>query len=120
MAEITTNVNDGLLPIRARDLLGDLGAALRGRYANQDLTVYNAVQKVFYIAVLLAGVVVVLSGLAIWKPVQLRPLTTLFGGYPSARYVHFYAMAAIMGFLILHIVMAVAFPKRLRTMIRGY
>jgi thiosulfate reductase cytochrome b subunit len=63
--------------------------------------------------------VVVASGFAIWKPVQLRPLTTLFGGYEAARYVHFFAMAAIVAFLVLHVVMALLVPKSLRAMIKG-
>ena len=49
---------------------------------------------------ILAGVVIVLSGLAIWKPVQFQTLTALFGGYDAARYVHFFAMAAIVGFVV--------------------
>jgi thiosulfate reductase cytochrome b subunit len=69
--------------------------------------------------VILAGVVIVLSGLAIWKPVQLQELTALFGGYEAARYVHFFAMAAIVGFLVVHIVLAIVVPKSLRAMIIG-
>jgi len=64
-------------------------------------------------------VIIVLSGLAIWKPVQLQELTALFGGYDAARYVHFFAMAAIVGFLVVHIVMALLVPKSLRAMILG-
>ena len=63
-------------------------------------------QKLLYLGVILAGIVIVLSGLAIWKPVQLQELTALFGGYDAARYVHFFAMAAIVGFLVVHVVMA--------------
>jgi thiosulfate reductase cytochrome b subunit len=63
--------------------------------------------------------VIVLSGLAIWKPVQLQELTALFGGYDAARYVHFFAMATIVGFLAVHIVMAILVPKSLRAMIVG-
>jgi len=77
------------------------------------------VQKLFYLGVLLAGIVVVLSGLAIWKPVQLQELTALFGGYDAARYVHFFAMAAIVGFLVVHAVMSFLVPKSLRAMITG-
>ena len=72
----------------------------RGQLAHDDLSVYNAVQKLLYLGVILAGIVIVLSGLAIWKPVQLQELTALFGGYDAARYVHFFAMAAIVGFLV--------------------
>ena len=61
-------------------------------------------QKLLYVGIILAGVVIVLSGLAIWKPVQLQELTALFGGYDAARYVHFFAMAAIVGFLVVHVV----------------
>jgi len=77
------------------------------------------VQRLLYLGVILAGVVVVLSGLAIWKPVQLQELTALFGGYDVARYVHFFAMAAIVGFLVLHIVLALLVPKSLRAMVTG-
>jgi len=68
---------------------------------------------------ILAGIVIVLSGLAIWKPVQLQELTAVFGGYDAARYVHFFAMAAIVGFLVVHVVMALLVPKSLRAMVTG-
>jgi thiosulfate reductase cytochrome b subunit len=109
-----------LLPIRPREVLGDLTAALKGRLAHDDLAVYNAVQRLLYLGVILAGVVIVLSGLSIWKPVQLQELTALFGGYEAARYVHFFAMAAIVGFIVVHVVMAFLVPKSLRAIIRGY
>ena len=66
-----------------------------------------------------AGIVIVLSGLSIWKPVQLQELTALFGGYDAARYVHFFAMAAIVGFLVVHVLLALIVPKSLRAMITG-
>lgn len=108
-----------LVPIRPGELLADAKAALTGRLAHDDLAVYNAVQKLLYLGVILAGVVIVLSGLAIWKPVQLQELTAVFGGYDAARYVHFFAMATIVGFLIVHVVMAFVVPKSLRAMITG-
>jgi thiosulfate reductase cytochrome b subunit len=108
-----------LLPIRPREVVHDLGAALRGRLAHDDLAVYNAVQRLLYLGVILAGIVIVLSGLSIWKPVQLKWLTTLFGGYSAARYVHFFAMASIVAFLTVHIVLALIVPKSLRAMIFG-
>lgn len=108
-----------LLPIRMGEIVADTRAAFTGRLAHDDLAVYNAVQKLLYLGVLLAGVVVVLSGLAIWKPVQLQELTALFGGYEPARYVHFVAMAAIVGFLAVHVVMAFVVPKALRAIIIG-
>jgi thiosulfate reductase cytochrome b subunit len=108
-----------LFPIRGRDIVADMAAALRGRLAHDDLAVYNAVQKLLYLGVILAGVVIVLSGLSIWKPVQLQWLTALFGGYDAARYVHFFAMSTIVLFLVVHVVVALLVPKSLRAMIIG-
>ncbi|MGE0035088.1 MAG: cytochrome b/b6 domain-containing protein [Xanthobacteraceae bacterium] len=107
------------VPIRPGELVGDVKAALTGRLAHDDLAVYNAIQKLLYVGVILAGIVIVLSGLSIWKPVQLQTLTALFGGYEAARYVHFAAMSAIAGFVVIHTVMAFVVPKSLRAMITG-
>jgi len=108
-----------LLPIRPREVVADLAAALRFRLAHQDLSSYNALQRILYLGVILAGVVAVLSGLSIWKPVQLQELTFLFGGYENARVVHFLAMSAIVAFLVVHVVLALLVPKSLRAMITG-
>ncbi len=108
-----------LLPIRPREVLRDLAAALRGRLSHEDLAVYNAVQRLLYLGVICAGVVIVLSGVSIWKPVQFQELTALFGGYDRARYVHFFAMSTIVGFLTVHIVLALIVPRSLRAMIIG-
>ena len=108
-----------LFPIRGREIVADVAAALRGKLAHDDLAVYNAVQKLLYLGVILAGVVIVLSGLSIWKPIQLQWLTALFGGYDAARYVHFFAMSAIVLFLVVHVVVALLVPKSLRAMIIG-
>jgi thiosulfate reductase cytochrome b subunit len=77
------------------------------------------VQKLLYCGVIVAGIVVVLSGLSIWKPVQFQWLTAIFGGYDFARYVHFAAMAGIVVFLIVHVLLAVLVPKSLRAMVVG-
>jgi thiosulfate reductase cytochrome b subunit len=108
-----------LLPIRLTDVASDFIAALRGKLSHDDLAVYNAVQKLLYLGVLLAGVVIVLYGLSIWKPVQFKWLTAVFGGYDRARYVHFFAMASIVAFLTVHIALALIVPKSLRAMIFG-
>lgn len=108
-----------LLPIRPREVIADVAAALSFRLSHKDLSVYNAVQRILYLGVILAGVVVVLSGLAIWKPVQLQELTFVFGGYDNARIVHFLAMGAIAAFLAIHVVLALFVPKSLRAMITG-
>jgi thiosulfate reductase cytochrome b subunit len=108
-----------LFPIRPSEVMRDLLAALRGKLSHEDLSVYNAVQRLLYLGVILAGVVVVLSGISIWKPVQVQELTAVFGGYDAARFVHFFAMAAIVGFLVVHVALAVLVPKSLRAMVIG-
>jgi len=108
-----------LVPIRPGDVVADVKAALTGKLAHHDLAVYNAVQKLLYLGVIVAGIVVVLSGLSIWKPVQFQELTALFGGFDAACYVHFLAMAAIVGFLVVHVLVALLVPKSIRAMIKG-
>jgi thiosulfate reductase cytochrome b subunit len=108
-----------LFPIRPREVIRDSIAALRGKLSHDDLSVYNAVQKLLYAGVLLAGIVIVLSGLSIWKPVQFKWLTVFFGGFNTARYVHFAAMTSIVAFLIVHVVLSLLVPKSLRAMIVG-
>jgi len=108
-----------LLPIQVVDVVTDFVAALTGRLSHEDLYVYNAVQKLLYLGVILAGIVIVLSGIAIWKPVQYQELTAVLGGYDTARYVHFFAMSTIVGFLLVHVALAILVPKSLRAMITG-
>jgi len=116
---VTGRFRRKLYPIRPSEVVADLKAAATFKLSHDDLSHYNAVQKLLYTGVILAGVVIVLSGLSIWKPVQFQELTALFGGYDAARYVHFLAMAAIVGFLIVHIALALIVPKSLRAMITG-
>jgi len=108
-----------LLPIYPSQIAADAKAALTFRLAHDDLSHYNAIQKVLYAGVILCGILIVLTGLSIWKPVQFQELTALFGGYDTARYVHFFTMAAIVGFLVVHIALALIVPKSLRAMIAG-
>ena len=108
-----------LLPITPGGVISDARAALTGRLSHEDLSRYNQVQKLLYAGIIVVGVIIVLSGLSIWKPVQLQWLTALFGGYDVARYVHFFCMSAIVAFLVIHIALAVLVPKSLRAMIIG-
>ena len=108
-----------LLPITPGGVISDVKAALTFKLAHDDLTKYNYVQKLLYAGIIVVGVVIVLSGLSIWKPVQLSWLVALFGGYDVARYVHFVCMALIVAFLIVHVVLAILVPKSLRAMIIG-
>jgi thiosulfate reductase cytochrome b subunit len=116
---VTGRFRRKLLPIFPSQVVADVKSALSGHLSHADLSVYNAVQRLLYLGVLLAGVLIVLTGLSIWKPVQLQELTALFGGYDAARYVHFLAMAAIAGFVVIHVLMALLVPKSLRAMVRG-
>jgi thiosulfate reductase cytochrome b subunit len=108
-----------LLPITAEGVISDTKAALTGKLSHDDLSRYNQVQKLLYAGIIAVGVIIVLSGLSIWKPVQLQYLTALFGGYDIARYVHFFSMCAIVAFLVIHVALAILVPKSLRAMIIG-
>ena len=108
-----------LLPITPSGVVADVSAALTGKLSHDDLTRYNYVQKLLYAGVIVIGVLVVLSGLSIWKPVQLQWLTALFGGYDVARYVHFICMSAIVAFLVVHVALALLVPRSLRAMLIG-
>jgi len=108
-----------LLPITPGGVVSDAKAALTGKLSHDDLTKYNQVQKLLYAGIIVVGILIVLSGLSIWKPVQLQWLTALFGGYDAARYVHFICMSAIVAFLVVHVALAVLVPKSLRAMVIG-
>ena len=108
-----------LLPISPRSVLHDLGQALRGRLAHADLSVYNAAQRAAYLALIVALILLVASGLAIWKPVQLYWLAVLMGDYEGARYVHFFAMASVVAIVIVHVVMVFVVPRTFPSMITG-
>jgi thiosulfate reductase cytochrome b subunit len=116
---LSGRIRTRFFPISPAEVARDLRDALKGKLAHDDLANYNGVQKLFYVGVIAALIAVVLSGLAIWKPVQLWWLTMLFGGFQGARLVHFLAMAAIVGFLLVHVVMALLVPKTIRAMVFG-
>jgi thiosulfate reductase cytochrome b subunit len=116
---VTGRFRKKLLPITPSGVIADTKAALTGRLSHDDLSKYNSVQKLLYVGIIMVGVVIVLSGLSIWKPVQLQYLTALFGGYDVARYVHFMAMSAIVAFLVVHVALALLVPKSLRAMLIG-
>ncbi len=107
------------LPIRVAEFVGDVRDALALRLSHTDITRYNAVQKLLYTGIILVIVVQVLSGWAIWKPVQLSELVPLFGGFQGARLVHFLGMAAIVGFLVIHVALALIVPRTIGAMITG-
>ena len=108
-----------LLPISPGAIVRDVAAALRGKLAHQDLSVYNAAQRAAYAALILALIVLVLSGLVLWKPVQLHSFGVLMGDYEGARLLHFFAMAAVVLIVIVHVVMVLVVPRTLPSMITG-
>jgi thiosulfate reductase cytochrome b subunit len=106
-------------PLSIRQIAVDLFAALKGKLTHDDLRHYNAVQRAAYLFVMLDIIVIVLSGLVLWKSVQFPLLRELLGGYESARRVHFFAMSALVGFFVVHVVMVALVPRTLIAMIRG-
>ena len=106
------------LPVGPVSIVRDLIAALRFRLEHR-LGEYNAVQKFAYLFVLTAIAVMIISGVAIWKPVQTYPLVALFGGFQGARLVHFLVMASIVGFLLVHVALTLIVPRTLIAMVVG-
>ncbi len=107
-----------LRPPGPREVWRDILLALTFRLDHRH-GVYNAVQRALYLGVIVLGVLVVASGLAVWKPVQLWWLSDLFGGFAMSRYVHFFAMAGIACFLAVHLALVALVPKVLVPMITG-
>ena len=108
-----------LLPIRFDEVKTTVRETLHLHFVHDDLTVYNGVQKLLYIIVILAGVSQVVTGLAVWKPVQLSWLVALLGGFQGARVIHFLGMAVIVGFLAIHVSLALLVPRTIWAMLAG-
>lgn len=106
-------------PLSPKEILHDLLAALKGKLAHADETRYNAVQKAAYLFVWADLLLLLLSGLVLWKNVQFPILRELMGGYENARRVHFISMAALTAFVMVHLAMVALVPKTLLAMIRG-
>jgi thiosulfate reductase cytochrome b subunit len=82
---------------------------------------HNALQKAAYSFIVVLGAISVLSGFAIYKPIQLSWLTSLFGGYELARYWHFVAVWIFVGFTLLHVALVfLADPASFRAIITGW
>ncbi len=116
---LTGRLRERLLPIRLHDVIQTVLDTLRFKIEHNDLTTYNAVQKILYIVVILAGISQVVTGLAIWKPVQFSGLVSLLGGFQRARYIHFAGMAVIVGFLVVHVMLSLLVPQTLWAMLTG-
>ena len=116
---ITGRLRRRLLPISPIGVWRTIVDTFRLKLDHDDLNVYNPVQKLLYIVVILAAVSQVVTGLAIWKPVQLSWLVALLGGFQGARLVHFLGMSVIVGFLVVHVVLSLAIPRTLWAMVAG-
>jgi thiosulfate reductase cytochrome b subunit len=108
-----------LFPISVQDTITTVGNALRLRLSHDDLTHYNAVQKILYLGIMTIGVLIVITGLSLWKPVQFSELADLFGSFQTIRLIHFLCMTAIVGFLVVHVVLALTVPRSLVAMVNG-
>ena len=108
-----------LLPVSVPGFITDMKAALTGHLTHDDVTKYNTVQKVAYLAIIVDLIVLVISGLAIWKSVQFPLLRELMTGFDNARIVHFYAMVFAVAFIVVHLVMVALVPRTLVAMVRG-
>lgn len=121
---LALNVGTGRLlhkffPLSLKAFIADLLAALKGSLAHADPRRYNTVQRLAYLFVMVDGVLLVLSGLVLWKSVQFPLLRELLGGYEGARLVHFFAMATLAAFVVIHVVMVALVPRTLVYMVRG-
>jgi thiosulfate reductase cytochrome b subunit len=119
MSLLTGRFRAQLFPLRPKEVVRDFLAAVRGKLAHEDLTRYNAVQKLAYLVAILDLVLIVVSGLVVFKPVQFPHLRALLGDYDNARVVHFAGMAILVAFILVHVVMAAAVPRTILAMIRG-
>ena len=116
---LTGRARRRFLPLSPRQFASDFAAALHGHLSHEDLARYNAVQKVAYVGAAALLVLLVLSGLVIWKSVQFPLLRALLGGYDNARIVHFLAMSGVVVFFVVHVTMVALVPRTLRAMILG-
>ncbi len=106
-------------PLRRQDLINDIMATLKAKLDHGTLATYNTIQKLAYLFIICDLILLVLSGLVLWKSVQFPLLRELLEGYDSARMVHFCAMVALLGFFIIHVTMVALVPRTLIMMIRG-
>ncbi len=116
---VTGRLRERLLPIHVRDVVRTVRDTLHFHVAHEDLTTYNAVQKILYIITILAGIMQIVTGTAIWKPVQFSGLVSTLDGFQSARVLHFTGMSVLVGFLLVHVALACLVPQTLWAMVSG-
>ena len=116
---VTGRFRRKFLPIWPSEIIANVRDALRFKLAHDDITRYNAVQKMLYTGIIVVIVFQVFTGFIIWKPIQLSELTSLFYDFQGARLAHFIGMALIVGFLIVHVALALLVPKTIAAMVNG-
>lgn len=119
MGIVTGRFKRQFWPLSFRGVFRDLRDTATGKLSHSDIRKYNYVQKAAYVLALLDVAILIASGLVLWKPVQFPILRTLMGDYEGARYVHFFAMAFMCAFIVVHVVMALLVPKTIKAMLWG-
>ncbi len=115
----TGRMRKKFFPIKPKEFFQDVLATIKGNLSHDDLSQYNTIQKLAYLSIMIDIVILVMSGLVIWKPVQFPLLRELMGDFDNARIIHFFAMVYAVFFCIVHLVMVTLVPKTLLIMIRG-
>ncbi len=114
---LTGRLRARFMPLRFAEFTSDLFDLVRFRLSHANLDVYNALQKVAYLSVIVAATVMICSGLAVWKPVQFPVLRTIMGDFDNSRVVHFFAMLYLVLFTLAHLTMVVLVPRTLLNML---
>jgi thiosulfate reductase cytochrome b subunit len=115
---VTGHFRRDFLPVGPVSIMRDFIAAATFRLEHR-LGEYNAAQKAAYLGVLTLVAIMILSGIAIWKPVQTYPLELLFGGFQGARLVHFIVMVGVVLFILVHVGLTLIVPRTLLAMVVG-
>jgi thiosulfate reductase cytochrome b subunit len=116
---VSGRLRERMLPIRMGELVQTVRDTLHFKIEHDDLTVYNAVQKLLYLVVIVTGVCQVITGLLIWKPIQFSTAVAFLGGFQAVRIEHFAGMTVIVGFLIVHVALSLLVPRTLWAMLSG-
>jgi thiosulfate reductase cytochrome b subunit len=107
------------VPIWPRQVMRQILLALQFKLKHDDIKKYNAVQKLLYVGIILVLILQIVSGLTLWKPVQLSWLAELFSNFQGIRLVHFLGMMAIVLFLFVHVGLALIVPRTIGAMVTG-
>ncbi len=115
---LTGHFRRRLLPLSLRDAGRVILDAAAGRESHAPGR-YNAAQRLAYVLAIAALLLAILSGLALWKPVQLQEIAAVMGGYEGARRAHFFAMSALVLFIVGHVALALGAKGALLSMVTG-